>query len=66
MANKYMKKKKLNITSHKGNTNENQQKTYFPLVRLVITKKTISTGKDVEKRNLLCVADGNIIQDIHY
>ena len=40
MANKYMKRKVLNITNHQGNANQNTMRYHFTTVRMAIIKKT--------------------------
>ena len=68
-----MHEKKLNITNHLGNANQNHNRYYLIYMRMAILKdnnnnkqKITSVGEDVEKLEALCIAGGNIRWYSHY
>ena len=54
MINKY-----LNITNHQENENQNHNKI-SPRTHWSFKKEKISSGKDIEKLEVLCTISGNV------
>ena len=55
--------KRLHITTHQGNANQNHMRYYLTPVRIDFIKKTKkknNTGGDVEKGERLCTVGGNV------
>ena len=52
--------KVFNITNHQGNANQNYNEIPSHLSEWLLSKKQISVGEDVEKREVLNTVDGNV------